>query len=80
MGYGLGAFFVAVGLILALAVTDAVSGVDLTTIGWILTAVGAAVLVLSAVTMNRGRGTRTVATTHNPDGTQSVSERQTEIR
>ena len=79
MGYGFGAFLVAVGLILALAVSDSVSGVDLVTIGWILTAVGVVTLVLSAVTMNRSRGTRTVATTQNPDGTASVSERRTEI-
>ena len=36
MGYGLGVFLLALGLILALAVTDAISGVDLTMIGWIL--------------------------------------------
>ena len=36
MGYGLGAFLLAVGLILALAVTDTVNGVDLTMVGWIL--------------------------------------------
>ena len=79
MGYGFGAFLVATGLVLALAVDYSVSGLDLRTIGWILTAVGVVTLALSAMTMNRARGTRTVATTQNPDGTASVSERTTEI-
>ncbi|WP_372735956.1 DUF6458 family protein [Nocardioides sp.] len=80
MGYGLGAVLLAVGLVLALAVTDSVSGVDLTTIGWILTIVGGLVLLLSAVTMNRGRGVRSVATTQHADGTQTTSERRTETQ
>lgn len=77
MGYGLGAFLLAVGLILALAVNDTVSGVDITMIGWILAAVGALVIVLTAVTWNRARGTRTVATRTNADGTQTSEERRT---
>jgi hypothetical protein len=80
MGYGLGAFLVATGLVLALAVSDSVSGVDLVMIGWILTGVGAVTLLLSAITMNRSHGARTVATTQNPDGTATVSERRTEVR
>ena len=79
MGYGLGVFLLALGLILALAVTDAISGVDLTMIGWIMALVGLGVLVLSAVTMNAGRRTRSVATTVHPDGSQTVQERRTEI-
>jgi len=79
MGYGFGAFLLAVGLILALAVTDEINGVDLTTVGWILALVGLAVIMLTAVTWNRSRGTRSVATTTHSDGTQSVSERRTEI-
>jgi len=79
MGYGFGAFLLVVGLVLALAVTDQVNGVDLTMVGWIMALVGAAVIVLAAVTMNRGRGTRSVATTTHSDGTQTVSERRTEI-
>ena len=55
MGYGAGGFLVVVGLILALAVQDAVSGVDLQMIGWIMTIVGVALLVLTAVTLNRRR-------------------------
>jgi hypothetical protein len=75
MGYGAGAFLVAVGLILALAVDDVVSGVDLTMVGWILTIVGIAVLVLTAVTLNSRRGAGSVATTTHADG--SVTERRT---
>jgi divalent metal cation (Fe/Co/Zn/Cd) transporter len=79
MGYGFGAFLVVVGLVLALAVTDTVSGVDLTMVGWIMALVGLGVLILSAVTMNAGRRTRSVATTVHPDGSQTVQERRTDI-
>ena len=37
------------------------------------------VLALTAFSLNRARGTRSVATTTHSDGTQSVSERRTEI-
>jgi hypothetical protein len=77
MGYGTGAFLLAVGLILALAVTDHINGVDLTMVGWILTGVGALVIVLSAITagaMGSGRRGRSVATTTHADGTQTVHE------
>ena len=77
MGYGSGAFLLAVGLILALAVDKQVQGVDINMIGWILAAVGAVVLVLSAITWNRGRANRSVATTTHRDGTQTVEERRT---
>jgi hypothetical protein len=79
MGYGLGAFLLAVGLILALAVTDQISGVDLTMVGWILALVGLLSLVLTAVTANRGRGMRTVETTQDSAGRQAVTERRTDI-
>ena len=79
MGYGLGAFLLVVGLILALAVQDAVSGVDLQMVGWIMTLVGIAVLILTAVTMNSNRRAKSTATTVHADGTQTVSERRTEI-
>lgn len=79
MGYGFGAFLLVVGLVLALAVTDTINGVDLTMVGWIMALVGLAVLVLSAVTMNAGRRTRSVATTVHPDGSQTVQERRTDI-
>ncbi len=77
MGYGFGAFLVVVGLILALAVTDTVNGIDLVTVGWIMTAVGVVVLALTAFTFNRGRGARSVATPSHSDGTQTVSESRT---
>ena len=40
MGIGVGLFLIAVGAVLALAVHTTVSGVDITTIGWIVLAVG----------------------------------------
>ena len=54
MGYGFGGFLLVVGLVLALAVTDRVSGVDLTMVGWIMALVGALLIVLTAVTVSRG--------------------------
>ena len=47
MGLGVSIFLIAVGLILALAVEREVSGLDVQTIGWILTAVGGVGLLLS---------------------------------
>jgi len=79
MGYGFGAFLLVVGLVLALAVSDQVSGVDLTMVGWIMAIVGGLVIVLTAATMSRARGARSVATTTHSDGSQTVSERRTEI-
>ena len=76
MGYGLGVFLLAVGLILVYAVQDSINAVDLTTVGWILVLAGVLVIVLTAVTMNRGRTTRSVATTTHPDGSQTTTERQ----
>ena len=72
MGYGLGVFLLAVGLILALAVTDSISGVDLTMVGWILAAAGLLCIVLVAATAASRRRSTTV-TTH-ADGTRTVSE------
>jgi hypothetical protein len=40
MGIGVGIFLIAIGAVLALAVDDTVSGVDVATIGWILVAAG----------------------------------------
>ena len=79
MGYGFGGFLVVVGLVLALAVSDSISGVDLTMVGWIMTLVGVVVLALTAISLNRNRGAHSVATTTHSDGTQTVSERRTEI-
>ena len=76
MGYGLGVFLLALGLILALAVQDAIEGVDLTLVGWILAGVGALAILLTAMTAMRSRGSRSVATTTHADGTQTTSERR----
>lgn len=54
-GYGFGGFLIALGLILALAVQDQVDAVDLTTVGWIITIVGAIVLLLTFLTAMRSR-------------------------
>ena len=77
MGYGLGVFLLALGLILALAVTDAVNNVDLTMIGWILAAAGLLVIVLTAAQAARGR--RTSAVTTHADGSRTVTERRDEV-
>jgi Domain of unknown function (DUF6458) len=77
MGYGLGVFLLAVGLILALAVTDSISSVDLTMVGWILAAAGLVVIVLTAATAARGR--RSVAATTYSDGSRTVTERRDEV-
>jgi hypothetical protein len=76
MGYGLGIFLLALGLILALAVPDNITGIDVHLIGWILALAGILVIVLTAATLNRGRSSRTVATTTHPDGSQTTTEQQ----
>jgi hypothetical protein len=76
MGYGLGIFLLAVGLILALAVQDTISNVDLTLVGWIIALAGALVILLTAVQVNRARSSRTVATTTHPDGSRTTTEQQ----
>jgi hypothetical protein len=49
MGIGVSLILVAVGAILTFAVNATVSGVDINTIGWILTIVGILGLVLSMI-------------------------------
>ena len=49
MGLGVSIFLIAIGAILAFAVTAEVSGVDVTTVGWILLIVGLAGVVLSLI-------------------------------
>jgi len=61
MGIGTSIFLLAVGAILAFAVTDAISGVDLTVVGYILMAAGALGLVISMLVMNRAPRERVVA-------------------
>jgi hypothetical protein len=76
MGYGLGVFLLALGLILALAVTDSLNGVDLTMVGWILTLAAILIIALTAFQANRGR--RSAAVTRHADGSQTVTERRDE--
>lgn len=54
MGIGVGIFLVALGAVLAFAVTDAISGVDLTVVGYILMAAGLAGIVIGLL-MNQQR-------------------------
>jgi hypothetical protein len=49
MGIGVSLILIAAGLILALAVNTHVSGIDVNTIGWILTIVGVVGLILSMI-------------------------------
>jgi hypothetical protein len=79
MGYGLGIFLLALGLILALAVQDAINGIDLTMVGWILAAVGLLSIILTAVTLNRNRGAASRSTVTHSDGTQSVRETRSDL-
>jgi hypothetical protein len=78
MGYGVGVTLLAVGLILALAVQDAISGVDLTMVGWILAGVGALAIILTAITLNRRHTAGSVSTTTHADGSQTTTERRTD--
>ena len=76
MGYGLGVFLLAVGLILALAVADSIEAVDLTMAGWILALAGVLVIALTAFQANRTR--RSSAVTRHSDGTETYAERRTD--
>ena len=77
MGYGLGVFLLALGLILALAVTDSINNVDLTMVGWIITLAGVLVIALTAVQTSRSR--RSAAVTTHPDGSRTVTERRDDV-
>ncbi|HEX8121834.1 MAG TPA: DUF6458 family protein [Solirubrobacteraceae bacterium] len=57
MGIGTSIFLLAVGAILSFAVTDAISGVDLTTVGYILMGAGALGLLISMLFLGRSRRT-----------------------
>ena len=80
MGYGLGIFLIAVGLILALAVQDSINAVDLTMVGWILALAGVLIVVLTAVQANSRRTRTTSATVTHADGSQTTDQRATEHR
>ncbi len=58
MGLGLGIFLLAVGAILAFAVEYSISGIEVTTIGYILMAAGVLALLLGLV-MNTQRANTT---------------------
>ena len=79
MGFGLGIVLLVVGLALALAVDAQVSGVDVQTLGWILALGGVIVMALTAVQLNTRRRATAVRTTTHSDGTQTQTERRTEM-
>lgn len=78
MGYGLGVFLLALGLILAFAVQDMINAIDLTMIGYILCLAGVLVIVLTAVQLNARRRTTSTATTTDAQGRQATTERRVE--
>ena len=53
MGIGVSVFLLAVGAILAFAITDTIYGVDLTTVGYILMVYGAIGLALASLVFGR---------------------------
>jgi hypothetical protein len=55
MGIGASIFLIAVGLILALAVSLDISGIDLQMVGWILTVVGVIGLLVTLTVWGRRR-------------------------
>jgi hypothetical protein len=55
MTIGASLFLIAVGAVLAFAVTAEVSGIELATVGWILMIVGILGLILGSVVMGRAR-------------------------
>ena len=60
MGIGTSLFLIAAGAILKYAVTDSISGVDLTTVGLILMIVGIVGLIISLVLLLAPRRSETV--------------------
>lgn len=78
MGYGFGIFLVAAGLILALAVQDAIEGIDLGLIGYILAGAGVVIVLITAIQANVRRRATTTATTTASDGSQVTERRTTE--
>ncbi len=60
MGIGTSIFLIALGAILAFAVTADVSGIELSTVGLILMVVGVIGLLLSLMILGRARGSAVV--------------------
>ncbi|MBA2414712.1 MAG: hypothetical protein H0V64_02205 [Geodermatophilaceae bacterium] len=57
MGVGISIFLLALGAILAFAVTGEVSGIDLDIVGFVLMAVGVVGIIISLVLMNQRSNT-----------------------
>jgi hypothetical protein len=72
MGIGVSVFLIAIGAILAFAVNVAVSGLDLSTVGWILMAAGTIGLIVALATINGWPGSRTAVV---EDGYDDVDRR-----
>jgi hypothetical protein len=72
MGLGVGLFLAAIGAVLAFAVSDTVSGVNIHAIGWILLIVGIVGIVLSMIFWSSWAGpgyfSRTRRTTYVDEG------------
>ena len=80
MGIGLGVFLLIAGAILAFGVKTSLTDFDLTTIGYILMAGGALVILLSLIVfLPRGRRARSTAVTTDSAGRQAVVERDDRI-
>jgi hypothetical protein len=56
MGLGVGIFLTALGAVLAFAVNTSVSGIEIKTIGWIMSVVGIAGIVLSMIFLSSWGG------------------------
>ena len=76
MGLGVSIFLIALGAILAFAVNVSVSGLELSTIGFILMVVGAIGLVASLIMFGPGVGRRTVVEEGYVDDDPMVSRRR----
>lgn len=70
MSIGLGIFLIALGAILSFAISDALPGVNLEMIGWILMAAGLATTVIAVILMSQRRTSpaRSTTTTVERDG------------
>ncbi|MVA75432.1 hypothetical protein GC722_05230 [Auraticoccus sp. F435] len=74
MKFGPGIALLAIGAILAFAVSDNISGVDLTMVGYILMGAGALGIVLGLVLASSRRGTRSTTRRVVDDGTNPPRE------
>lgn len=79
MGYGLGVFLIAIGLILSFAVNIDIAGINRYLIGMILAGAGLLVLILTALQANARRRSSTTATTTHADGSQTVQRRDHDV-